>query len=106
VILDAHGQPIGGDRATLDETELLAAMAAELRALEAEDEPMVVALHPVTAVQLAGLVQLAIRHPDIPDNLRETAARFLESVREYFLEAPAVRAVLERGDDPSQDVAP
>jgi hypothetical protein len=105
VILDAYGQPIG-DQVTLDDGELLAAMVAELRALEADDDPMVVALQPVTAVQLAGLVQLALRHPDVPDNLRETSARFLESVREYFLEAPAVRAVLERGDDPSQDVAP
>src|SRR6185436_4604039 len=72
-----------------EEAQLLGCMAAEIRTLTVEDEPLVLALAPLQAVQLAGLMQLALRHPDLVDTLRETGGGFVDRVREYFAEAPA-----------------
>jgi len=85
------------------DAQLLACMAAEILALNEEGEPMVIALQPLSAVQLAGLIQLALRHDGVTDTLREIATRFVDSVREYFAESPATLEVLRRGDDPSHD---
>jgi hypothetical protein len=107
-LFDAHGQIIQEadihdpqDVSALD-AELLRCMAAELDALEHEGEPLLIELSPLVAVQLAGLIQLALRHPLM--NLRDVGLEVLETVREYFAECPAVREVLRRGDDPGQDV--
>ena len=86
------------------DAELLACMAAEILTLNAEGEPMVIALQPLSAVQLAGLIQLALRHDGLTPVLREIATTFVDSVREYFAESPATLEVLRRGDDPSQDL--
>jgi len=86
------------------DAKLLACMAAEILTLNEEGEPMVIALQPLSAVQLAGLIQLALRHDGITDTLREIATTFVDSVREYFAEMPATLEILRRGDDPSQDL--
>ncbi len=83
---------------------LLRTMAAELRALEHEDEPMYLMLSPLVAVQIAGLLQLALRHPGTKADIRDAALGFLNAVREYFAESPAVLEILRRGDDPTQDI--
>lgn len=101
MLLDQHGRPIDDD--TRAEAEILAALTAEMLTLEADGEPMVIAFNPVSVFQIAGLLQLALRHPDVQASNRETAERFLASAREYFAESPAVLRVLDLGDDPTQD---
>jgi hypothetical protein len=91
---------IVGDLSGVDEGELAHSMALELEALEA---PIEVVLRPVSALQLAGLLQLALRHPSVDGPARQTALTFLAHVRAYFAEAPAVLEVLRRGDDPAFD---
>jgi hypothetical protein len=85
----------------LDE-QLLAAMTAEIAARE---EPITLVLRPLSALHLAGLIQLAMRHPGThTSEAHDWIARmFLEHVRAYFADAPAVLEVLRRGDDPTQD---
>jgi hypothetical protein len=99
MILDANGQPIGR---TLTQEDAVQLMIDELQALDAT--PMEIAFRPFTVMQLAGLLQLALRHPDVSAAHRETAWSFLEAAREYFAEAPTVLTVLDAGDDPTQDV--
>ena len=82
--------------------QTVAAMAHEIR--DKEDAPMQIIFHPLTLVQLTGLVQLALRHPDVSADLRVTAERFLTGVRQYFGDAPTVLGVIRRGDDPAQDI--
>jgi hypothetical protein len=55
-------------------------------------------LQPISALQLAGVVQLALRHPDLAGAPREAAIRFVAGVRAYFQTAPTVQAVIDRGD--------
>jgi hypothetical protein len=99
MILDPSGQPIGR---TLTPEEAVAECAAEMLAMESD--PMAVAFRPITAFQIAGMLQLALRHPDLSGELRDTAWGFLDAVREYFADCPAVLTILEAGDDPTQDV--
>ena len=84
----------------MTDDELVAAMAAEMITREA---PLEVVLRPQSAFQLAGVIQLALRHPDLPETPRRTAEMFLEHVRAYFADLPACAEVLRRGDDPSED---
>lgn len=92
-----------GDRHD-DEAALLAAMTAEIRALIEKGEPMVVAFRPLSAVQLAGLVQLALRHPGRGvEHHHKIGLEFIDSVRQYFAGKPAVLEILRRGDDPAYD---
>lgn len=99
MILDPSGQPIGR---TLNEEEAVQLLIAELQALDTT--PMEIAFRPFTVMQLAGLLQLALRHPDVSAEHRETAWSFLEAAREYFAACPTVLTVLEAGDDPTQDI--
>jgi len=100
-ILDAHGQPIGGG-VPPDEAQAVQQMIAELAAVE---HPLILGpLTPLEALQLAGLVQLAVRHPDLSEEHRLVAAAVVETVREYFAGSPVILDVLDRGDDPAQDV--
>jgi hypothetical protein len=86
------------------DAELLAAMVAELETREA---PLEFVLRPLVALQLAGLLQLAMRHPQMPDTAaRRTALTFIAHVRGYFADAPATLEVLRRGDDPACDRSP
>lgn len=82
--------------------DLLAQMTAEVLAHEA---PIEFVLRPLSALHLAGLLQLALRHPGARNSEAHarTAVMFVEHVRGYFADAPAVLEVLRRGDDPTQD---
>jgi hypothetical protein len=55
-------------------------------------------LQPASAFQLASLLQLALRHPEVPATLRAVAARYLAGVRGYFADCPAILEALRRGD--------
>jgi len=77
----------------------LDAMARELATIP----PMEIVFSPLTAFQLAGLLQLALRHPGVSPELQKTARRFLEAVRSHFHACPTLLDVLARGDDPAYD---
>jgi hypothetical protein len=79
-----------------------AAMAVEI----ASKPPLELVCHPMTVFQLTALVQLALRHPSVPPDIRTTAERFVVGAREYFADCPAVLAVVRRGDEPAEDVPP
>lgn len=82
-----------------DEATLLADLTRELEARSTVDgRPMELLLQPASAFQLAALLQLALRHPGVPANLRELAARYLAGVRSYFADCPAILEALRRGD--------
>jgi hypothetical protein len=85
-----------------DEDALLAQMTAEVLAREA---PIEMVLRPLSALHLAGLLQLALRHPgtQASEAHARIAVTFIEHVRAYFADAPAVLEVLRRGDDPTED---
>jgi hypothetical protein len=85
--------------ATQEAVEL---MARELQALEGT--PMELAWRPLTVLQIAGLLQLALRHPDVSAEHRDVAGRVLDAVRHYFADCPTVLTVLDAGEDPTQDV--
>lgn len=81
--------------------ELFATMAVELR----ERRAFTLVLRPLVALQLAGLLQLVRRHPELSDDNDRTAADVIEHVRQYFADAPSTLEVLRRGDDPDHDVS-
>lgn len=66
--------------------------------------PMELVLQPTAVLQLAGLIQLVSRHPRLSDANRAVAARWLTRMREYFADCPTVLALMQRGDDPSEDL--
>lgn len=81
---------------------LLKAMAAELRA---RDAPTTIVLTPLAALDLAGILQLAMRHPAIHGSKThgQTATMVIEHVRGFFHDAPAILEILALGDDPAHD---
>ncbi len=74
--------------------DLLASLVEDLRAKRA---PMELVLQASSALHLAGLIQLARRHPRLSDKDRATADRFLLGVVDYFWDCPAALEVLRRG---------
>lgn len=84
----------------MTDDEIIAALADELQAHEA---PIEMVLRPVSAFQLASLLQLALRHPGVGDDVRRVGVTFIEHVRAYFADAPTVSDVLRRVDDPAED---
>jgi hypothetical protein len=101
-ILDPRGQPIGD--VDLTDEQAAALMAEEMRAT-ALDGPAIIALDPLTALSLCGLLQLALRHPNMSDarSAVDAARLFVDSIREYFADAPTVLAIIDRGDNPQWD---
>lgn len=78
-----------------DDDALLAAFTAEMTLTEA---PITFVLRPVVAFQIAALLQLAIRHPRAGARVGSSGRLFIEHVREYFRDWPAISAVLIQGD--------
>jgi hypothetical protein len=75
--------------------QLVLDMATELSVRES---PITVVLRPLSALQLVGLIQLALRHPQVEDANRLTGVIFIAHVREFFADAPAVLEVIRRGE--------
>ena len=92
------------DRSPTSTTRLVAAMAAELAA---KDGYLDVVLRPLSALQLAGLIQLALRHPHAAasEGHAQIASTVLAAVRAYFADAPAILEVLRRGDEPPRSIS-
>jgi len=97
-LLDSSGNPIADTRT---DEQLLRLMAEELAAMD--DEPALLALEPMTAVDIVGLLQLACRHPELSGRLRAQAGAFIDTIREHFADCPAILEVFRRGDDPHFD---
>jgi hypothetical protein len=74
-------------------------MADELAALA----PMILTLRPHRVLQIAGLLQLADRHPGLSANDREAVRAFLTGVRDYFVHSPTLLGVIDEGDNPAHD---
>lgn len=83
--------------------DLARRLTAELAAHEA---PIELLLRPTSALALAGLLQLALRHAGVMGPNRRVAMVFIEGVRAAFANAPAVLEVLRQGDNPAYDVGP
>src|SRR4029453_7343496 len=56
---------------------------------------MLIELPPVAALQLAGVVLLALKHPDMPPSHRTIGSAIVALVRDYFADCPAIAAVLD-----------
>jgi hypothetical protein len=85
----------------MDESIILVeGMAAEL---EAKEQPLTLVLQPFSVLLLTGLLQLALRHPNVPESSRDFGEQFLSGVREYFADCPHTLDVVRRGDDPNED---
>jgi hypothetical protein len=97
-LVDPAGRPVA---APLDDAQTIALMAAEMARLR---EPMILMVRPEGALMTAGLVQLALRHPDLSEDMRDQARALVDTVREYFAECPTVLDILHRGDNPAEDV--
>ena len=66
--------------------------------------PCEIVFRPESLLKLVSMVQLATRHPNIPNSLRASAATFIGGACEYFARCPTVLDVIRAGDDPRQDV--
>lgn len=95
-----HPDPAGAD----ERPERIARMVAEMQALCDREHPLILAVHPLVALQLAGLIQLATRHPQLAPNQHHCARIVLDQLRTYFAESPTVLEVMTEGDDPARDV--
>lgn len=72
--------------------------------LDALDAPLVVGpLAPLEALQLAGLLQLARRHPKLSPMHDRLAGALIDTVRAYFVNRPTVLEVLAAGDKAEND---
>lgn len=64
----------------------------------ASARPLALDLSPAASLELAGLVQLALRHPSVPPTARACADRYLAAMRQHFADRPTVLEVLRQGD--------
>jgi hypothetical protein len=87
----------------MNEAEIVAALFDEITS---KTLPMELLLSALSVLQLAGVIQLALRHPDLDGGPRDTAERFLAAVRTYFGDSPTALEVLRRGDLPEFDMPP
>lgn len=78
----------------LTHEQIVKELAAELE----HKAPMSVAFYPHAMFQIAGLLQLALRHPSLGANVREAGEKFLIDIRQYFDGCPVVLDILTRGD--------
>jgi hypothetical protein len=76
------------------EADLVAAMVEELRA---KRQTLEIEFQALNALRLAGLVQLALRHPGCDKHARAIGDQFIEGVTLYFHDCPATRETLRRG---------
>jgi hypothetical protein len=86
----------------MTDDEILNGLPADILAAA----PLDITFRPETAFALAGLIQLALRHPGMTPAPRAAGETFLAVVAAHFAAAPAVSEVLRRGNDPAYDEPP
>jgi len=83
----------------MNEQELIERMAEELSMADVLE----LRIAPLEAFRLAGLLQLATRHPAISEDNRRAALWFVAHVKAHLAEFGALTHVLQMGDDPRHD---
>lgn len=83
------------------EGEMVAYMRT-LMELEEAGERAPVVVGPFTAILMIGALQLATRHPDVPDNHREAIASVIEQFRPWFAGTMGEQ-IIDMGNDPALD---
>lgn len=78
----------------MDVDERSEALAIKLAVELGRSSAMDITLRPESALIIAGLLALALRHPHVPDSSREPGTRFLGYVREHFADCPTILEVL------------
>jgi hypothetical protein len=82
---------------------IIKAIATELQVLDLEG-PYALQLDAQTAFHLIAVLQLALRHPDLPDgHTRGQVQEFVDGLAQIFTGMPACSRVIEQGNDPAQD---
>lgn len=84
---------------TDDDRELVESMAVEMQTAPAMD----LTIAPSSLFTLVALVQLALRHPGVPERLREVGDRFVTGAVQHFGGHPAIQQAILRGNDPAED---
>jgi hypothetical protein len=92
-----------------EEDDRAHALALELYAL---DRPFELVLQPITLLHLVGLLQLALRHPNIDPASSDAespthaqlAGNVITAARAYFAECPITLELIRQGADPAFDV--
>jgi len=83
----------------MNEQEMIERMAQEI----SQVGPLALTMSAVEAFRIAGLLQLAKRHPQLSQDNHYAATWFIAHVKQHFVDCPAVWHVLHMGDDPSHD---
>lgn len=78
---------------------LASIMADELR----DHAPLELVLKPETVLALVGVLQLAKRHPNLPQTHRDLADHFIAGARDYFDDCPFVLDTITMGENPEFD---
>lgn len=84
---------------------LLEGLLSEFREAQADGICLDLGAIPAfTAFQLCGLLQLALRHPDLADTLRDTGVRMVTLFDQVFQqsECPTATLIIRRGNDPGR----
>lgn len=82
----------------VDDADLLARVADEIGTKHERGHVLALTLRPSTAFDLAGLIQLALRHPGLGVRLQQQGAQLVGAVRTFYGDSPGVLAVLAAGD--------
>jgi DNA-binding transcriptional LysR family regulator len=83
--------------------DLLILLARELDAFREQHPEVLLRLDPVDAFYLIGVLQLALRHPELPETSRDCAERIKAALVALIAHSPALAAVVRMGDDPFFD---
>ena len=72
-----------------------AAVLDDLIDKQARHGNMVIELPPIAALQLAGIVLVALKHPNLPPSHQTIGSVIVAMIRGYFEDCPAVVAMLD-----------
>lgn len=87
------------------EREMIDALAAEMKQLM-EQGPIATEVDAITAFQLIGLLQLALRHPELPESQKVRAREFIQSISQIFPPDSVTAQIIEMGWHPEKDIPP
>ena len=86
---------------TPEEMKAATAAALELRAA-ADLQPLIIEFAPYDAYLLVGVMQLALKHPQLPLNTRAYAIGMIETLRMFFEAMGCVEVVRQIDREPRQ----
>jgi hypothetical protein len=86
------------------EGTLLKALTTEMELLHRAGDGGMVGMSCLTAFQVIGLLQLALRHQGLGPEVRRTGEGLIRDLADWFEEYPACSLVIRRGNDPREDL--